>query len=166
MTEELTDQQWLEKVWQGYSAAIARTMASYEYDQALQEDLIQDVYLALHQSVSSFRQAKYQKAYTLKVAHNVATDHIARRYRDTHLHYSVDGLSELVADESSQEVNQVSRDLLKAIRKLKLPYRQVVTLLLEDLSHKEIANILSISNMNVRVRAKRAKAELKRLLSE
>ena len=53
-----------------------------------------------------------------------------------------------------------------AIRKLALPYRQVITLVLEDLSYPEIAEALGISTVNVGVRVNRAKQQLKVLLDE
>ena len=54
--------------------------------------------------------------------------------------------------------------LLAAIRRLALPYRQVMTLLLEDLSYEDIAEALSISVVNVGVRVNRAKKQLRELL--
>ena len=57
-----------------------------------------------------------------------------------------------------------SRRLAAAIRRLPLPYRQVMTLLLEDLSHAQIAEALGLSRTNVAVRVSRAKALLKGLL--
>ncbi len=47
------------------------------------------------------------------------------------------------------------------MRRLPLPYRQVVTLALEDLSHAQIAQALGLSVSNVGVRLNRAKAMLK-----
>ena len=54
--------------------------------------------------------------------------------------------------------------LLEAIRQLTLPYRQVMTLILEDLSYEEIAETLGITIDNVGVRVNRAKKQLKERL--
>ena len=54
--------------------------------------------------------------------------------------------------------------LMQAVRQLELPYRQVMTLLLEDLSYIEIGETLGISVANVGVRVNRAKITLKELL--
>jgi RNA polymerase sigma-70 factor (ECF subfamily) len=54
--------------------------------------------------------------------------------------------------------------LLEAIRRLTLPLRQVMTLLLEDMSYEDIAETLGISVTNVGVRVNRAKKQLKEIL--
>ena len=47
-----------------------------------------------------------------------------------------------------------------------MPHRQVVTLLLEGLSHREIADVLGVTENNVAVRATRARAALRVLLGD
>ena len=64
-----------------------------------------------------------------------------------------------MADERSNRVTA-------AVRRLPLPYRQVMTLLLEELSYGEIAEALDISLSNVGVRVNRAKAQLKAMLDD
>jgi RNA polymerase sigma-70 factor (ECF subfamily) len=53
---------------------------------------------------------------------------------------------------------------VEAIRGLSIPFRQVITLALEDLSHGEIAAVLGISENNVAVRMNRARNLLKEIL--
>jgi RNA polymerase sigma-70 factor (ECF subfamily) len=60
--------------------------------------------------------------------------------------------------------NERSQALLGAIQRLRLPYRQVITLVLEDLTYPEIAEVLGISLVNVGVRVNRAKQQLRGLL--
>jgi RNA polymerase sigma-70 factor, ECF subfamily len=57
-----------------------------------------------------------------------------------------------------------SRRLVEAVRRLELPYRQVITLLLEDMSYTDIAEALGLTLTNVGVRVNRAKTRLKELL--
>ena len=52
------------------------------------------------------------------------------------------------------------------MRRLSLPYRQVITLLLEDLSYEEIAETLGLTVNNVGVRINRAKTQLKAMLTD
>jgi RNA polymerase sigma-70 factor (ECF subfamily) len=59
------------------------------------------------------------------------------------------------------------RDQLRlAIQRLPLAYRQVVMLMLEELSHAEIAEVLGITENNVAVRLNRARKALKEALEE
>jgi RNA polymerase sigma factor (sigma-70 family) len=54
--------------------------------------------------------------------------------------------------------------LLGAVRRLRLPYRQVITFALEGFEHDEIGEVLGINPGTVRVRYLRAKARLRELL--
>lgn len=59
------------------------------------------------------------------------------------------------------------RDRLRAaIQRLPLAYRQAVMLMLEDLSHAEIGEILGIGESNVAVRLNRARKALREVLGE
>jgi RNA polymerase sigma-70 factor, ECF subfamily len=59
------------------------------------------------------------------------------------------------------------RDRLRsAVQRLPLAYRQVVMLMLEDLSHAEIADVLGITESNVAVRLNRARKALKEVMEE
>lgn len=59
-----------------------------------------------------------------------------------------------------------SQRLLEAIRRLALPYRQVMTLILEDMSYDEVSEALGISVANVGIRVNRAKQQLKVILND
>ena len=54
--------------------------------------------------------------------------------------------------------------LLAAVRALPVPYRQVITLMLEGLPHREIAAVLGTTENNVGVRASRARAAIRVLM--
>jgi RNA polymerase sigma-70 factor (ECF subfamily) len=63
-------------------------------------------------------------------------------------------------EEQAAIANQRDR-LRSAIQRLPLAYRQVVMLMLEELSHAEIAEVLGISESNVAVRLNRARKALR-----
>jgi RNA polymerase sigma-70 factor (ECF subfamily) len=54
--------------------------------------------------------------------------------------------------------------LLWAIRRLPLPLKQVITLALEDMSNVEIGAVLALTDNNVAVRLRRARAVLRERL--
>lgn len=167
--------QQTEQLWRTFSAAIMRALLSYEADPQLREDLAQEVFIALSQSYERIQAATNVKAYIFRIVHNIAVDHIARSLRHKTDLYSPDEVYELQQD-SGNKNNQCPADelgrrqqqvaLLRAVRKLKPPYRQVIVLMLEDFSSEEIADILQISAGAVRVRINRAKAELKERLND
>jgi len=66
-------------------------------------------------------------------------------------------------EEQTTQQHQKKR-LLDAIQTLPVGYRQIVLLLLEDLSQAEIAEVLGITENNVAVRLNRARKALKQAL--
>ncbi|MBZ6377802.1 hypothetical protein B5C34_03055 [Pacificimonas flava] len=147
-----------------YGSGLARVAASYEADPALQEDLLQDILVAVHGSLPSLKQAESLAPFVFRIAHNRSVTHVMRQAarRKGDLPNLPEGQAEtpeqlLLADERARMVTT-------AVRRLPLPYRQVMTLVLEDLSYAEIAEALDISVSNVGVRVNRAKARLREML--
>jgi RNA polymerase sigma-70 factor (ECF subfamily) len=154
-----------EALWSQFGPAVVRTLMSYERDADLRQDLAQDVFLAVLASIDRIEAASNPRAYLFRIAHNVAVDHVAKELDRNWVeleHDIPDGEADPARDAGS--ANERGR-LLRAIRKLRLPYRQVTVLLLEGFEHAEIAEILGIRSGTVRIRVARAKAKLKELLS-
>lgn len=153
-----------EQLWTEHGPALSRTLRSYEADPHLCEDLAQNVFMALMSSLDRIAQADNPRAYIFRIAHNVATDHVCKAIK-TPPH---DPLPE-ISDPRRQPARIVERQderqhLMVAVRRLPLPYRQVIVLLLEGMEQDEIAVTLNLSPGNVRVRINRAKSMLKEWL--
>ena len=58
-----------------------RLAASYESDLAYQEDLLQDIHLAVWQSLASFRGECSLRTWIYRVAHNTAGTHVLKQKR-------------------------------------------------------------------------------------
>lgn len=156
----------LQGIIAAYGPGLARVAASYEADRALQDDLLQEILLAIHGALPRLRDESKLAAFVFRIAHNRAVTHIVRRTsqrRGDQSQITDDGLD---TPESHVLADERARRLLAAIRRLPLPYRQVVTLVLEDLSYAEIAEVLGISQTNVGVRVNRAKALLREMLDD
>jgi RNA polymerase sigma-70 factor (ECF subfamily) len=70
-------------------------------------------------------------------------------------------------DPEQQLAREQQRDrLMHAIRRLPAEYRRVIVLVLEGLSHTEVAEVLGLQANNVAVRVNRAKQMLRDLLKE
>lgn len=154
------------RLWQAHQASISRTLFAYEADPSARQDLKQDVYLALHQSAERVLAAENPRAYLFRILHNVSVDHIARAQR--HKGEAWDEQPEPVATDacpaSTVAAQQLSSQLMLAVRQLSPSHRQVVLLAMEDLDATEIAEILQLSHGAVRVRLTRAKTELMELM--
>lgn len=153
-----------ERIRNEYGPALARVIRSYARSGSDEEDLAQDIALALWNALPRFRGECSERAFVLRVAHNRGLNHLWRRKNPESLP------EELVdpaphPDAQTQRREDVDR-LFTAIRSLSPPLRQVLTLALEELPHAEIAAALGISEGNVAVRLTRARSALRSLLKE
>src|SRR5687767_1750537 len=64
-----------------YGQALARVAASYEADQALREDLLQDILLAIHQALPRLEKAESLAPFVFRIAHNRGVSHVVRQVR-------------------------------------------------------------------------------------
>lgn len=154
-----------DKVIKTYGPAVARIAAAYERNPALREELVQEMLFAIVTALPRLRDPDRLRAYVFRIAHNRATRHVVERMREPVLG---DELDQVIDEAPDQECALIAAQggnaFVEAVRALPLPYRQVITLLLEDLSYTEIADALGLSQSNVGVRINRAKQLLKKAL--
>ena len=156
----------LETIIRTYGPALARVASSYEADRALREDLLQEMLLAIHRALPTLRDDASLAPFVFRIAHNRGVTHVLRERAARRNAVQIEPSdSPETPEESRIEADRTQR-LHAAIRRLPLPYRQVITLVLEELSHQEIGEALGLSVSNVGVRVSRAKDQLKELLSD
>ena len=148
-----------------HDGALRRMAASYERDPSRQQDLVQEIWLAVWQALPRFRNECSERTFVFRIAHNRGTSHVARRRLPTT--ETDDGVE--IADaapnpEQALSSEQEGQRLMNAVRRLPLGYRQVVTLALEDVSYAEIADVLGITESNVGARLTRARHMLRDLM--
>jgi RNA polymerase sigma factor (sigma-70 family) len=149
-------------------AALRRTAAAYEADPGRREDLFQEICLAIWQALPRFRGEASERTFVFRVAHNRGLSHRSRRRPDRARATDLDAAGQ-VADprpgpESLAEAEQRRERLRRAVLSLPLEPRQILTLALEGLSHKEIAEVLGITENHVAVRLSRARRTLRQAL--
>lgn len=149
-----------------HDGAIRRLSASYERDPSRRQDLVQDIWLAVWQALSRFRDECSERTFVFRIAHNRAVSHIEhwRRRRTDPLADDAPVAAGGLDPEHALSQQQRRERLQAAVQELPLGLRQVVVLTLEGLSNAEVADIVGISENNVAVRMTRARAELTRLL--
>lgn len=145
--------------------ALRRVAAAYERDAALREDLLQDMLIAIARSLPRLRDQARLRPFVFRIAHNKGVDHVARHAGEPR---AEEVPEDLLRPDGSPEQDLIARQraehLWAAVRRLELPYRQVIALLMEDLTYAEIAEALGIGISNVGVRINRAKTLLRSLL--
>jgi RNA polymerase sigma factor (sigma-70 family) len=145
-----------------YDGPLRRLANAYEKDAFLQNDLLQEIRLAIWRALPSFRGQSSQRTFIYRIAHNRALTHVAKRHPDQLDMEMALELPDIAPDPESLAVQQWQcKELQTRIVSLPLTLRQVVTLALEGLSNFHISQVLGISEGNVAVRLTRAKKQLK-----
>jgi RNA polymerase sigma-70 factor (ECF subfamily) len=150
-----------EEVVQTHGAALDRLARAYEADPDKCRDLLQDIHLAIWQSLEIFDGRCSLRTWIYRVGHNVAASHVAgdRRARSRQL-LSIEDVD--VADaktdtEKSAERNIALDRLMALIRELKPSDRQLMLLFLEGVDAPGIGEVTGMSPGNVATRVHRIK---------
>lgn len=123
------------------------------------EDVFSDTFLAYYTKKPEFASEEHGKAWLLRVAINLA--------RNTHrAQKKISELDErLPSQERSFEQIELSLDLSEAMRRMQPEYREVLCLFyLQELSTKEIAEVLEKNESTVRTQLMRAREQLRGIL--
>lgn len=155
------------RILSDHAGSLERLAASYARSAADRADLRQDIALALWLALPGFRGACSERTFVLRIAHNRALTFLAKRgARTEDIASHEDAVTATTGKNPAVVFERSERDsrLLAAVRALPIAQRQIVMLLLEGLSQREIAEIVGISENNLNVRTHRARAALRVLL--
>ena len=159
-----------DRILSEYGGAIARLACSYEAVASVREELVQEIALAIWQALAHFRGECSERTFVYRVAHNRALSHVWKR-RPAHQPLEEIEESDQPVDPRPHPEEQAARSdqrmqLMSAIQSLPVAQRQLIVLMLDGLSHAEMAEVLGISENNVAVRLNRARNTLKQALGE
>jgi RNA polymerase sigma factor (sigma-70 family) len=159
-----------DRILSEYGAAIARLACGYEAVASVREELVQEIAVAIWQALAHFRGECSEKTFVYRIAHNRALSHVWRR-RPAHQPLEEIEESDQPVDPRPHPEEQAARSdqrmqLMWAIQSLPVTQRQLIVLMLDGLSHAEMAEVLGISENNVAVRLNRARNTLKEALGE
>ncbi|HWM91555.1 MAG TPA: sigma-70 family RNA polymerase sigma factor [Thermoanaerobaculia bacterium] len=158
-----------DRILREHGPALRRVAAIYEADPARREDLFQDVCLALWQALPRFRGDCSERTFAFRIAHNRGLSH-GWKARGTMIPgtAALEEAEEIADHRHDPESELYERDrrerLREAVRRLPPVARQVVALSLEGLSHREIGEVLGLTENNVAVRLTRARKLLRQIL--
>ncbi|MBA2589780.1 MAG: sigma-70 family RNA polymerase sigma factor [Alphaproteobacteria bacterium] len=148
-----------------HGAMIRRIAASYEANPHLAEELVQEIHFALWRALPAFRGDASVRTFVARIATNRAITHVARALKSPP---SLELNEQIPAPGDDPERKAIALSdqahLMAAVRRLPLSHRQAVTLALEGLAPKEIADFLGLTPNAVAVRLSRAKDLLRNLI--
>jgi RNA polymerase sigma factor (sigma-70 family) len=148
-----------------HGPAISRLAYSYENVAGVREELVQDIALAIWQALPHFRGECSERTFVFRIAHNRGLSHVWKRRPAHRPLEELEDFEEPVdprphPEEQTANIHDRAR-LMSAIQSLPLTQRQIIVLMLEGLSHAEMAEVLGITENNVGVRLNRARKALK-----
>ncbi len=156
-----------ERIVAEHGALITRIAMTYEADPALREDLTQQILLAVWQALPSYRADASLRTFIARIAQNRAISFVAKQVRQPPTAEIPEKLeTEAPNPEESAIDASDRRALLEATRRLPVPQREVIVLVLEGFSYAEIADMLSIAPNALALRLSRAKTALKAMLEQ
>ncbi len=124
------------------------------------EDVVQDTFIQFHTSKKDFENEQHIRAWLIRVTINKAKNMNHTFWRQNKL--SLDDYMETLTFETPE-----SENLFETVMRLPEKYRIVIHLFYyEDYNIREIADILKISESNVKVRLSRGRMLLKESLKE
>lgn len=150
----------IEQHIQQHLPMLERIVAAYESRHALQQELLQDVVVAIWQAADKFSGDASIKTYMARIAQNRCITHVDKSVRNPDGGKVEDDHLVSVPLSRNIEQDQQWHKLLQQVRCLPLQQKQAISLMLEGFSYKDIANICGISESNVGVLINRGKATL------
>jgi RNA polymerase sigma-70 factor (ECF subfamily) len=147
-----------EQIVRTYADMVYRIAYRYVKNSIDTDDVFSEVFLAYFKKERTFESEEHRKAWLIRVTINCAKDFLAQRAQLQQLH------EETLSDPTARDADTYM-DLYKAIEGLRPEYREVIKLFyLDDLSVKEIAQILNKNENTIKTQLFRARDTLKSAL--
>ena len=152
-----------------YEAPLRRLTLSYASGQADREDIYQEILIAIWTALPRFRGDSSERTWVYRIAHNIAISASVRRNRRKRdlssysLRLDMQTASSFDPEAASLEAER-RRLLAEAVRRISGLDKQIVLLYLEDLSNREIADVVGLSEGAVATRLSRARGGVPRLV--
>lgn len=132
------------------------------------EDIVQDAFLSAYQNMQSFDASQRFSPWMYRIAHNAFVNALRKQTRNPLVYVDFDALVSHPAYEDpaprEREARELKEMLDRALAQLQPKYREVLVLYyLEELSYKDIADVLQVPVGTVGIRLKRAKEALKKI---
>ena len=160
------DQKAYYEIYKLYSKAMFNICYRIVGNQEEAEDVLQEAFVAAFQKIKSYQGKASFGAWLKKIVVNKAISYLRKKQIEM---VELDDRFELKSDEHVDDIDLVMKveSIRSAIQKLPNGFRVVFSLyLLEGYDHKEISEILGISESTSKSQYNRAKKKLREILKE
>lgn len=153
-----------------HNGAVLKVARAYTLTSEDCQDLAQEILLQVWRSLPQFQGRASAATWFYRVALNTALGWHRKEHRRQARQQTIVAVEDLPASGSDSAQQMVQREaverLYAAIRQLPKTDAALVLLYLDDLSYRQMAEVLGISESNVGVKLNRAKKTLGELLKE
>lgn len=158
----------IDELMQEYGQDLLQLVYAYVKNQAIAEDLTQEIFVKCYQALPTYKGKSTIKTWFWRIAINHCKDYLKSWYNQKVL-ASADELFSLQESEENVEQTVIQQDedarLAENVMQLPVLYREVIYLFyFEELTIKEIAQVLAINGNTVKTRLRKGKALLKEQL--
>ena len=158
------------QIYDEYYGPVRKFILTYVRDEWLADDLIQDTFLRVQKNLDSVRDPEKISSWVFRIAYNLCHDHFRQSKRSSLnnrlIQAEIPTFKEAMVQKELEQ-NQMGQCVQDKMDLLPKDYRTV--LILSDImafSQQEIAEILSTSVSNVKVRVHRARKKMRTILEE
>ena len=147
-----------EQIVRMYADMVYRIAYRYVKNSIDTDDVFSEVFLAYFKKERTFESEEHRRAWLIRVTINCAKDLLMQRAQMQQLH------EETLPDQTTRDTDTYM-DLHNAIEQLRPEYREVIKLYyLDDLSVKDIAQILNKNENTIKTQLSRARDVLRTVL--
>jgi RNA polymerase sigma factor (sigma-70 family) len=145
---------------------IFRICCYHEKDETIRQDLYQEVLINIWNALRRFRNESKLSTYIYRIAVNTALKFKLTEAKNNWKLNSIEKIHKVTFQyhDINNEQESKIKLLMEAIYQLKQPERTIISLLLEDFSYQDIADVTGLTKNNVGVKITRAKEKLRKIL--
>jgi RNA polymerase sigma factor (sigma-70 family) len=159
------DRKTQEVLYERFSAKMYAVCLRYSKNADDAQDLLQDGFVKVFRNIDKFRGDGSFEGWMRRIFVNTSIEHFRKASRN----YNVTDTEDLSIEDTSLNAldNLAEKDIIKMIQELSPGYRQVFNMyVVEGYSHKDIGDILGISEGTSKSQLARAKGILKKMVEE
>lgn len=151
------------------SELIKRICRYYNSNIQDQQDMYQEILINIWRSLDKFRGESKLSTFIYRIAVNVSITYASKSFKESKLYVSrdtnnIDEIIDQPQDDKVEKEKQIQQ-LQNVLNTMSIIDKALISLVLEGLSMKEIANVIGITEPNVKVKIHRIKTHLKEELT-
>ena len=153
-----------EQAWDTFQIPIPHFIFNYVHNEAIAEDILQDVFLKIHMHINTLHDEKKLQSWLYQITRRTIYDYYRAQRTVQALPESFDMPEEPTQEDAEQLLLPCVKDI---IDQLPAPYREALLLTeYQGLTQRELAEQLHLSFSGAKSRVQRAREKLKHKLLE